>query len=119
MLYFILSYKSVFKTVKFLQDLGFHNNSFVIGPLYTPESLNVLNLPKVQLEKCKDELKMLIAEKPGFLYQNSLENILSYLTDTKFHANIEATLKRLKDMDLRRNNDSKKVFPEFYREVLD
>ena len=119
MLYFILSYKSVFKTVKFLQDLGFHNNSFVIGPLYTPESLNVLNLPKVRLEKCKDELKMLIAEKPGFLYQNSLENILSYLTDTKFHANIEATLKRLKDMDLRRNNDSKKVFPEFYREVLD
>jgi hypothetical protein len=107
----------VFQAVKYLQNLGFHNNSFVIGPLYTPKYLNVLNLPDAQLEKCKDQLKMIIGQKPGFLYQNSLENILSYLTDTKFYANIEATLKGLKDMDLRRNNDSKKVFPEFYREV--
>jgi MoaA/NifB/PqqE/SkfB family radical SAM enzyme len=117
MLYFILTYDSVFQAVKYLQNLGFHNNSFVIGPLYTPKYLNVLNLPDAQLEKCKDQLKMIIGQKPGFLYQNSLENILSYLTDTKFYANIEATLKGLKDMDLRRNNDSKKVFPEFYREV--
>ena len=64
------------------------------------------------------ELKEEINKKPGFLYQNSLENILSYLTDTKFYANIEATLKSLKDMDLRRNNNSEKVFPELYREVL-
>ncbi len=118
MLYFILTFKSVFKTVDFLKSLGFHNNSFVIGPMYTPESLNVLNLPKHLLDRCMAELKEEINKKPGFLYQNSLENILSYLTDTKFYANIEATLKSLKDMDLRRNNNSEKVFPELYREVL-
>ena len=77
-----------------------------------------LTYQKFNWKNARTSLEMLINEKPGFLYQNSLENILSYLTDTKFHANIEATLKRLKDMDLRRNNDSKKVFPELYREVL-
>ena len=98
--------------------MGFHNNSFVIGPVYKPITLNILNLPKQTLEKCKKKLQEEIDKKPGFLLQNSLENCLSYLTDTDFSANIEATLKRLKDMDLRRNNDSRKVFPEFYSEVL-
>jgi len=40
------------------------------------------------------------------------------LTDTKFHANIEHTKQTLKIMDLRRNIDSKKVFPELYERIL-
>ena len=39
-----------------------------------------------------------IDKKPGFLLQNSLENVLSYLTDTEFHANIESTRQMLKTM---------------------
>jgi organic radical activating enzyme len=46
MLYFILNYKSIFDCVEYFQKQGFHNNSFVIGPLFTPEYLNILNLPK-------------------------------------------------------------------------
>lgn len=118
MIYFVLNFDSIFKCIKYFQDMGFHNNSFVIGPVYKPITLNILNLPKQTLEKCKKKLQEEIDKKPGFLLQNSLENCLSYLTDTDFSANIEATLKRLKDMDLRRNNDSRKVFPEFYSEVL-
>ena len=118
MLYFILNYKEIYNAVEFLQKLGFHNNSFVIGPVYTPQHWNVLNLPDTELEKCKDELQTRIDQKPGFLYQNSLENILAYLTDTKFYANIQATKDSLKKMDLRRNTDYTKVFPEIYEGVL-
>ena len=118
MLYFILNYKSIFDTVNFFQNLGFHNNSFVIGPITTPESLNVLNLPKDQLTKEREKLQLVINNRPGFLLQNSWENLLSYLTDTQFHANIETTKRTLKIMDLRRNIDSEKVFPKLYQEVL-
>ena len=118
MLYFILNYKEIYNAVEYLQKLGFHNNSFVIGPLYKPQHLNVLNLPEAELEKCKDELQTRIDQRPGFLYQNSLENILAYLTDTKFYANIQATKDGLRKMDLRRNTDYTNVSPEIYEEVL-
>ena len=118
MLYFILNYKSIYDSVKFLTGLGFHNNSFVIGPLYNPETLNVLNLPDEELELCKKDLGSIIDKKPGFLLQNSLENILTYLTETKFYANIEATKQTLKKMDLRRKTDYTKVFPELHKGVL-
>jgi hypothetical protein len=117
MLYFILNYESVFDCIKYLQSLGFHNNSFVLGPLTTPASLNILNLPQSILERCKSKLQDEIDKKPGFLLQNSLENCLSYLTNTEFYANIESTLDRLKEMDKRRQIDSRKIFTKFYDEV--
>ena len=118
MLYFVLNYKSIFNTIELLQSMGFHNNSFVVGPLYTPESLNILNLPTKILDTCRALFKEQIDKKPGFLLQNSYENVLSYLTETEFHANIESTRQRLKTMDLRRNNNSRTIFPKLYEEVL-
>jgi len=118
MLYFILNYESIFDTVKYFQGIGFHNNQFVIGPLFKPLSLNVLNLPKPVLDRAKKNLQDAIDEKPGFFLQNGWENCLSYLTDTKFYANIETTKEKLKQMDIRRNIDSEKVFPKLYSEVL-
>ena len=118
MLYFILNYKSLFGCVNYLQNLGFHNNSFVIGPLFTPPHLNILNLPKQILNQLKELLKEKINEKPGFLLENSYQNLLQYLTETKFYANIDVTKRELEKMDRRRNLDSKKVFPKLYQEVL-
>ena len=118
MLYFILNYRSLFGCVNYLQNLGFHNNSFVIGPLFTPPHLNILNLPKQILKQLKELLKEKINEKPGFLLENSYQNLLQYLTETKFYANIDVTKKELEKMDIRRNLDSKKVFPKLYQEVL-
>ena len=118
MLYFILNYKSLFGCVNYLQNLGFHNNSFVIGPLFTPPHLNILNLPKQILKQLKELLKEKINEKPGFLLENSYQNLLQYLTETKFYANIDVTKRELEKMDRRRNLDSKKVFPKLYQEVL-
>lgn len=118
MLYFILNYKSLFTCVRYLQNLGFHNNSFVIGPLFTPPHLNILNLPKKILYQLVKLLKEKINEKPGFMLENSYNNLLQHLTETKFYANIDVTKKELEKMDKRRNLDSKKVFPKLYQEVL-
>tara|TARA_A100001391_G_scaffold106317_1_gene71215 strand:+ start:43769 stop:44917 length:1149 start_codon:yes stop_codon:yes gene_type:complete len=118
MLYFILNYRSLFGCVNYLQNLGFHNNSFVIGPLFTPPHLNILNLPKQILNQLRELLKEKINEKPGFLLENSYQNLLQYLTETKFYANIDVTKRELEKMDRRRNLDSKKVFPKLYQEVL-
>jgi MoaA/NifB/PqqE/SkfB family radical SAM enzyme len=118
MLYFILNYKSLFDCVKYFQELGVHNNSFVIGPLYNPIWLNILNLPKETIQNCIEMFDKEISKNPGFLLQNSYENIRSYLTDAKFSANIELTKQEIKKMDLRRNIDSRKVFPKLYKEVL-
>ena len=118
MLYFVLNYKSIFDTIDFFKSFGFHNNSFVLGPLYTPIHLNILNLPKQILNECKILFQKQIDKKPGFLLQNSYENVLSYLTDTSFHANIELTKQELKKMDQRRNIDSSKIFPQLYKEAF-
>ena len=118
MLYFVLNYKSIFNTIKYFQSIGFHNNCFVLGPLYTPPQLNILNLPKKTLDTCIKLFQREIDSRPGFLLQNSYENVLSYLTETDFHANIELTKKELISMDERRNIDSSKVFKELYKEVF-
>ena len=118
MLYFVLNYKSIFNTIKYFQSIGFHNNCFVLGPLYTPLQLNILNLPKKTLDTCIKLFQREIDSRPGFLLQNSYENVLSYLTETDFHANIELTKKELISMDERRNIDSSKVFKELYKEVF-
>ena len=118
MLYFILNHRSIFDCVNFFQKQGFHNNSFVIGPLHTPLHLNVLNLPKKIINECVELFQKQIDSKPGFLLQNSYENILSYLTETEFYANIELTKQELLKMDQRRNIDSRKVFQKLYKEAF-
>ena len=118
MLYFILNYKSLYGCVEYLQKLGFHNNSFVIGPLFTPVHLNILNLPTFITNELISILKNKINEKPGFLLENGYQNLLQYLTETDFHANIDNTKIELKKMDQRRNIDSSKIFPKLYEEAF-
>ena len=118
MLYFILNYKSIFDCIEYFQKQGFHNNSFVIGPLFAPLYLNILNLPKFIINELIGILKNRIDEKPGFLLENGYQNLLQYLTETEFYANIDNTQKELKKMDQRRNINSSKVFPKLYAEAF-
>jgi len=118
MLHFILNYKSIFDCVDLLQKAGFHNNSFIIGPLYGPLFLNIKHLPQKILNDVINILKTKINEKPGFYLQNSLENVLKYLTEPNFYANIELVHNRIKKMDERRNLDSRKIFPKLYKEMF-
>jgi radical SAM protein with 4Fe4S-binding SPASM domain len=118
MLYFILNYKSIFDCIDYFKSIGFHNNSFILGPLIYPLFFDVRHLPKNIKKEVITMFENKIAEQPGFYLQNSLENCLKYLTEDGFNANIELTRQNIKKMDLRRKLDSEKVFPELYKEVL-
>jgi radical SAM protein with 4Fe4S-binding SPASM domain len=116
MLYFILNYKSIFSTVNFFKEIGFHENSFIIGPLYTPEYLNVLNLPENILTELKNKFVNEIKKSNHYL-KNSYENILKYISNTAWDKNIFNFQKQIEILDLRRNQSAIKVFPELFKEL--
>lgn len=113
MLYFLLNFQSLFSCIDFLQKQGFHNNSFIIGPLLTPLYLNVRHIPEPQINKLKVKLQGIINAKPGYLLEDSLKNILTYL-DKPFDKNLINSYAELSLLDNRRGLDSKLIFPEVY-----
>ena len=116
MLHFLLNYNSVFDCVDFLKDLGFHNNSFVIGALLTPEYLNIRHLPQNVLNSVKRKLQDRIDQKPGYLLEDSYRNMLHYI-DTPFEKNIKQSIDRLSELDQRRGVDSKATFKDLYKDI--
>jgi radical SAM protein with 4Fe4S-binding SPASM domain len=116
MLYFILNYKSIFSTVDFFKQMGFHENSFIIGPLYTPAYLNILNLPEDILEDLKIKFTTEIT-KSNFYLKNSYENILKYITKTEWQKDISNFKNSIKILDSRRNQSARKIFPRLFEEL--
>jgi MoaA/NifB/PqqE/SkfB family radical SAM enzyme len=98
MLYFVLNYIKLFDCVDFLRGAGFHENSFVIGPLYGPEYLNILNLPQEKIDQAKKILENRIQSKPGYFLQDSYSNLLKYL-DTPYEKNLQSTFDGLTKLD--------------------
>ena len=116
MLHFLLNYNSVFDCVDFLKDLGFHNNSFVIGALLTPEYLNIRHLPENVLNSVKNKLQDRIDQKPGYLLEDSYRNMLHYI-DIPFEKNIMQSIDKLSELDQRRGVDSRTIFKDFYKDI--
>lgn len=114
MLHFLLNYDSVFDCVDFLKDLGFHNNSFVIGALINPDYLNIRNLPTEVLDSVKSKLQSRINQKPGYLLEDSYKNMLHYI-DTPADKNLTLSFEQLSILDKRRNLDSRKIFTDLYK----
>jgi len=116
MLYFILNYRSIFSTVSFFKEIGFHENSFIVGPLYTPEYLNILNLPENMLSELKNKLINEITTSNHYL-KNSYENILKYISTTPWNKDISNFQEQIEILDARRNQSARAVFPELFREL--
>jgi MoaA/NifB/PqqE/SkfB family radical SAM enzyme len=117
MLHFILNYNSIFECVDYLKGIGFQDNSFVIGPLYTPRYYNILNLPDVMLDKLKDTLKQRLQEKPTGYLKNSYQNLLAYYSSTPWQKDIDLFLQTTKIQDERRNVSCRKVFRKLFVEL--
>lgn len=113
MLYFILNYKSIFECIRFLQKNGFHNNSFVIGPLLNPISLDVRNLPEHIIFDLTKHIQIMIDSHPGFLLEDGLKNLLSHFKKP-FDKNLKSTFETLKAIDKRRGLNSELIFSEVY-----
>jgi len=114
MLWFLLNYDSVFGCVDYLKGLGFHNNSFVIGALLSPDYLNIRHLPKNVLNLLKIKLTSKINEQPGYLLEDSYKNMLHYIQQP-ITQNLLGSFEKLAAMDLRRGVDSSKIFTELYK----
>lgn len=113
MLYFLLNYNSLFDTVDFLQDLGYHNNSFIVGALLGPLYLNIRHLPDSVLQSIKNKLQERIDKEPGYLLEESYKNLLNYVNQP-FEKDLANSLDRLRMMDQRRNLDSRQTFKNVY-----
>jgi sulfatase maturation enzyme AslB (radical SAM superfamily) len=113
MLHFLLNYKSIFECVDFLKGLGFHNNSFIIGPLLTPEYLNIRHLPDNVLNSVMKILEKKINERSGFLLENSYRNMLQYINITS-KKDLANSFEQIKIMDTRRSLSSEKIFKDLY-----
>lgn len=114
MLYFLLNYNTMFDFVDHFTGLGFHSNSFVIGPLLAPKYLNVLNLPNEVLRDAKFKLETRINESPGYLLEDSYKNILHYIQQP-FDKNLNESFSKLTNLDQRRGIDSSKIFIDLYK----
>lgn len=117
MLHLILNHKSIFNCVDYLKDKNFNDNSFVIGPLYGPVELNLLNLPDPMINDVKTELSNRLDLKPTGYLKNSYENLLKYFSNTPWKKNISLFYEKTRVRDQRRNVDSKKIFPNLYKEL--
>ena len=114
MLWFLLNYDSVFGYVDYLKGLGFHNNSFIIGALLTPEYLNIRHLPQNMLNLLKTKLESKIDDRPGYLLEDSYRNMLHYI-EQPIEKNLTTSFEKLAVMDQRRGVDSSKIFTELYK----
>ena len=117
MLHFILNYRSLFGCVEHLKGLGFHDNSFVIGPLMQPDHLHLLNLPSHMVEKMLGEIQSGLDSKPQGYLKNSYENLMEYYTTTAWDKNISKFLQETAIRDKRRGTDCRKVFPNLFGEL--
>ena len=116
MLHFMLNYVSIFDCIDFLSGMGFHNNSFIVGPLLTPDYLNIRHLPEHMLNSLKSILDKRIAKSSGFLLEDGLRNMQQYI-NTPVDKHIEMSLQRIQVLDQRRGLDSRKVFSKFYKSL--
>ena len=114
MLWFLLNYNSIFECVHYLKELGFHNNSFIIGALLSPEYLNIRHLPDNVLQLLKLKLTSEIENRPGYLLEDSYKNMLHYIGQP-ITKNLDESFNKIASMDQRRGIDSSKIFIELYK----
>ena len=114
MLWFLLNYDTVFDCVDYLKELGFHNNSFIIGALTTPDYLNIRHLPESVLHLLKMKLESKINKQPGYLLEDSYRNMLHYI-EQPIEQNLVGSFEKLAIMDQRRGVDSSRIFTELYK----
>jgi radical SAM protein with 4Fe4S-binding SPASM domain len=113
MLHCVLNHLDIFKCIDTLSAMGFHNNSFVIGPVLKPMYLNIRNLPLTKLNRVREELEKRISQAPGFLLEDGYRNMLGHI-DSPFDRNFKKTLAQLRTLDDRRGTSSRSVMPELY-----
>ena len=118
MLWTALNPWSLFDCIEYLQNHGYHNNGFVIGPVYSPEWIEIRNLPEKTINELKVLLQHKIDQNPGYLLQDSYRNLLKHI-NLPWEKKTDLLIEALSELDQRRGIDSRKVFPRVYECLQD
>jgi radical SAM protein with 4Fe4S-binding SPASM domain len=111
----ILTAHGVLDCIDFLQNLGFHENTFIVNPLDNPRYWHVGNLPEILLVQLRDKImSKLNSSNSKYSLYNSLTLMLNYIS-TPIEKNIKETFDELTKIDSRRKLDSSKIFTELYK----
>ena len=110
MLWLVLNPYTVFDTVDYFSQLGYQENSFVIGPITSPVDFDVRNLPDTILEELGNILDSRLQNTDSrYLLDNSYINMKKHL-ELPFTKQPNKTKERLQGIDDRRGLNSKNVF---------
>ena len=115
MVWCVLNPESIFNCIDMLQNLGFHENTFIIQCLEGPVSLDIRHLPTGHINKLKSIIKQRITKSdPDHWLHKSLNSMYNYIDMPWADADISLTFEFLKTLDQRRGLNSQLVFPNLY-----
>jgi len=111
----VLTAEGTLECIDYLQDLGYHENCFIVNPLDNPVEWHVANLPDHYLEQLRTRIlnKLQTCDSKYALY-NSLKLMLNYIA-MPFQKNLSATFHALEQIDKRRRTDSRRIFTDLYK----
>jgi len=110
MLWLVLNPYTVFDTVDYFSQLGYQENSFVIGPITKPLEFDVRNLNDSILNDLYQKLdKRIQSTDSRYLLNNSYINMKKHL-QLPFTKQPNLTRERLQGLDNRRGLNSKNIF---------
>ena len=118
MLHLILNYDSIHDCIDFLKSKNFNDNSFIIGPMFTPRFLSILNLPGPELKFVIEKLKKKVNDNAMGYLKNSYENLIKFYSANSSTEDRRLFFDGISDMDARRRLDSRNIFKKLYK-VMD
>ena len=104
--------------VDFLKSKNFNDNSFIIGPMFTPRFLSILNLPVPELKSVIEKLKKKVNNNAKGYLKNSYENLIKFYSANSSTEDRRLFFDGISDMDARRRLDSRNIFKKLYK-VMD
>jgi len=110
----VMNVHSLFDCLDYLFEMKMHENSFIITHAYTPDWTNINHLPDTMLNTFVDRCKQYQSKcDPKYSLYSALEGCINFI-DSSFTKDIDRVRLELEKLDIRRNLDSRKVFPYIY-----
>ena len=111
----ILNLYGLFDCIDYLRSIGAHDNSFIITHVHDPSWCNINNLPDALLDEFVERCKLYMSQTdPKYSLYSALEGCINFVR-LPFDKNINDTILNLETLDMRRNLNSKNIFPYIYK----
>jgi MoaA/NifB/PqqE/SkfB family radical SAM enzyme len=111
----VLNLYGLFDCIDYFRNIGVHDNSFIINHAHRPSWCNINNLPIELLDEFVERCKLYMSQTdPRYSLYTSLVGCINYV-QVPYEKDIDNTRLNLEILDIRRNLNSKNIFPYIYR----